>query len=95
METETEVLASVKRLLREGQVQAADDLISAFQVDAAQRAAAASGAPPPPPPPRAPEAVLHDILAEMVALFGNNPASCRSSLRSAAMWRCRPALKLW
>jgi hypothetical protein len=71
METETEILASVKRLLREGQVQEADNLISAFQVEAAAQATAASGAPPLPPPPREPEVVLRDLLAEIVALFGN------------------------
>lgn len=71
MPTSDEILDQAKKLLREGQVQAADDLISQFQEQSAIAAAAASGVPPTPPPPRSPMEVITDILTKVVALLGN------------------------
>lgn len=66
-----ETLAKVKSLMREGKVQAADDLIRDHF-----RASVAEGGPGAPMPAEAapvrpPLAVVHDIVSELVALLGN------------------------
>lgn len=66
-----EVLALARNLMREGQVQQADNLITDyFRAAAAGGAAIPEGAAPP-KPERPPLHVVHDILAELVGLLGN------------------------
>lgn len=56
-------------LLREGKIQDADNLLSAFRQDLAREAA--GGEPAPPPPPRDPADIGREFAGELVALLGS------------------------
>lgn len=70
MPEQTEELWNVRKLLREGKVQDADDLITKYFAaeklveDKADQA-------PPEKPPRTPAVVTADLLTEIVGLLGN------------------------
>jgi len=66
-----ETIAESLKLLREGQVQAADDLLTKARADLEAAAKAASGQPEEPPPPRSPEEIFVDFAREVCLLLGS------------------------
>ena len=69
----TDVLTEARRLMGEGKVTEADQLIAQHQADQAAAAAIAAGQPPPAPAPRLPQVVFMDILNTITELLGNHP----------------------
>lgn len=70
-----QLLRQTVRNLREGAVQAADDLVSSYLREATTPGgAAAPAAPAPPEVPREPETVIIDITRWLSHRFGNHPA---------------------
>lgn len=66
-----DVLAKARNLMREGQVQGADDLITSHFRELAAGGGAVPEAAAAPKPVRPPLSVVHDLIAELVGLAGN------------------------
>lgn len=73
MATQAEILDQVSKLLQEGKVQEADDLVKKTAADERETAAKASGIAAAPAPPREPGVVNQDLLAAIVNHLGNPP----------------------
>jgi hypothetical protein len=69
-----DALAQVRKLMREGKVQEADDLLSKHMAATPQAQAAAAAAAAEPAPPRDYDTVLHELLTAVVDKLGNHPA---------------------
>lgn len=73
MPTQAEILDQVSKLLQEGKIQEADDLVKKASADAHIAEQKTAGAPAPPPPPRDLSVITHDLLAAIVNHMGNPP----------------------
>lgn len=73
MPTQAEIFDQVSKLLQEGKVQEADDLVKKASADAHIAEQKAPAAPAPPPPPRETSVITHDLLAAIVNHMGNPP----------------------
>lgn len=69
-----QTIATALRLMREGRVQDADDLLAGHARDLAAESAGAGAAPEPPPPPRAVNAILLDFAHALYELMGSPAA---------------------
>ncbi len=76
-------LAEISRLLKAGEIQAADDLATATHVSLTAAAVAAGEASAPPPPPRDPSAVVYDLLLAFSSKLGH-PADVLKLLEELA-----------
>jgi hypothetical protein len=89
------VIARAQKLMREGKVQEADDLISKYQEARAAQPGAADAPPPPPPPPPEPtwynyallaEQLFESVIATLARVFAHvgNPPSGQAAMTALA-----------
>ena len=68
-----EQLAEIRKLLKDGKPQEADDLIAKLEEEEAAADKTATAKPKEPPPPRKVDAILSDFFHTLVDVHGNHP----------------------